>query len=252
MLKLYFRSLLIGGFIFFFVAPFVHGAYAAVLKFNPTSTTVNNGDTFQVEIQIDSSTEQVAGTDVYVIYDATSIAPQSVGSGTHFPIVTNNIGTGKVSISAVVDNPSDYKTGIGSIANITFKTLKGGSGTITFACDLAQAETSKIYKNDLSATNIIDCGGLNSYTYSVNGGTSTGGTTTGGGTIATGGTGTTTTGTGTNGTYTSSTGGTYYTSTGGTPKQLPQSGILEDVAKFSVPGVLLIVVGVGLRLLVLL
>ena len=200
--------LLILSYLVFFLSGLVFGQVnAATLKFDKTAVTVNANETFQIAVIVDSGTEQISSTDAYVLYDATLLEAQSVAAGSFFPTVTNNITSGKVYIAAFVDDPATYKTDSGTIATITFKTLKNGSGNLTFDCP----NGSKIVKNDLNATNIIEC--------SQNGTSS----------VSVGGAGT---------------GATTYP----TPSVLPQTGIFANIAKAAIPGMILIMLGGMLRL----
>lgn len=201
---------------------------AAILKFDPTASSTTVGGTVTPKVNVSSGDVQIAGTDIYILYDPAFLEPQSVTAGTHFPIVTNNITSGKVYISAVVDNSSQYKTGEGTAANVTFKALKEGTTTLTYYCDLTKNDTSKIVKNDINATNVIECAGNGTHTVTIGNGTTSG-----------------VNPTAIPGTTTS--GGTTYTSTQNV-NQLPQSGVYENVVMFAVPGLILFALGAAARL----
>ena len=207
-------------------------SYAATLRFDPTTVTVGQGNTFDVDIVVDAETDEISGTDVYILYDDTLVEPTAVTEGNYFPVVSNTIDSEKIYINGLVQNATEFKTGSGVLATVSFTMLTGSSGTLQFYCDLTQPDTSKIVKNDVNATNVITCANLN--LFSINGGTttqnstptptalpSTGGTTT---------TGTTTT--------------TVATTT------LPQSGMFDNVIKYSVPGVVLLAIGVLIKVLI--
>jgi hypothetical protein len=57
-----------------------------------------------------------------------------VAAGDYFTTVTNNIASGKIFIAGYVGSSTPYKTGSGTLASITFKALKSGTGTLTFDC----------------------------------------------------------------------------------------------------------------------
>jgi len=65
----------------------------------------------------------------------------------------------------MVDDPASSKTGSGTVATITFKGLKNGSGAISFDCT-----SSKVIKDDINATNIMDCNANGSLTVTVGSG----------------------------------------------------------------------------------
>ena len=90
------------------------------------------------------------------MYDPAYLEASSVAAGTYFPAVTNNITAGKVSITGLIVDPGTYKTGAGVVATITFKSLKNGVTNVTFDCRADVSNSSKIIKNDVNATNVID------------------------------------------------------------------------------------------------
>ncbi|OGK38430.1 hypothetical protein A3F03_02650 [Candidatus Roizmanbacteria bacterium RIFCSPHIGHO2_12_FULL_41_11] len=188
---------------------------AAVLQFDPVSSNAAVAGTFDVKINVDAKTDSIAGSDIYIIYDPTLVEPQAVNYGTFFPIASNNITSGKIYISAVVEDSTQYKTGSGTVATVTFKGLQVGSGTLRFDCDLTRSDASKIVKNDLNATNVIECGSLGTFSITVGG----------------------------------AAGSTALTSSSNTTtsSNLPQSGVIENVLRFSLPAILLLSVGLILK-----
>ncbi len=204
-------------FIFLFLA--VVSASAATLNFNPNSVNTQQDGTFSVDVVVDAGTEQVTGTDVYVIYDPQYLQLQTVTAGSFFPKSDNMPSTGKLYVWGVIENQGEYKTGQGVLSTLTFKTVKGGNTTVTFQCNTANTETSKILKNDINATNVINCGGNGTLTINS-------------------------TGSGTTNNSSST------TSTTTTVTTLPQSGVYENVMRFAVPGLILMFMGVALRLVI--
>jgi hypothetical protein len=207
-------------------------AEAAVLKFDPKSVTVTNGNTFEVDVIVDAEGEQISGTDAYILYDSTLLktSTNQISPGTYFPVVSSTVDTEKIYINGVVTDPTDFKTGSGVLATITFTMLRDGNGALQFYCDTSQPDTSKIVKNDVDATNVIKCANLS--IFSINGGTSTpqDGTTL----PATGGT----------------SGGIKQTTQYVQPTALPQSGVFENVVSVAVPGAIMLVLGVLLKLFI--
>ncbi len=89
-------------------------------------------------------------------------------------------------------------------------TFKGkADGTATISYDCS---SSKIIKNDINATNVLKCTKNGKATITIGAG---------------------------------STASTPYP----TPSSLPQSGVFENVVKFAVPGMMLLLIGAGMRLL---
>jgi len=183
---------------------------AASLMFDPESSDIEEGETFSVDITIDAETKQVAGTDIYITYDSSIVSLQSVTGGDYFPLVSNIPTADKLYISGVIANQGEYKTGTGTVATLVFKGDAEGTTNLEFTCDLTQTETSKINQNDINASNIIDCSTLTPHTVTVGGG------------------------------------GTSATTT---PTSLPASGIYDDMVRYTALGGVLLVAGLGLRLL---
>lgn len=213
-----FRSMLISTFVYLFLSAV--GAHAATLNFNPSSISTQQNATFTVDVIVDAGTEQITGTDVYVIYDPQYLELQTVTAGSFFPKSDNMPSSGKLYVWGVIENQGEYKSGQGTLATLTFKTLKGGDTSVRYECNLSNTETSKILKNDINATNIINCGGNGTLLITS---------------PATGSSGTST-----------NTG----TSTTTTVTTLPQSGVYENVMMFSAAGITLLLIGAALRLAV--
>lgn len=214
----------------FLITPLlVHGVYAATLEFNPTSTTVDKQGTFDVDIMVDSGSDEISGTDAYILYDSSVLQPQSVQEGTHFPNVTNTITSDKVSISGVITDPTDFRTGEGKLATITFQAVQAGTTDLEIYCDLSANDTSKIVKSDINATNIIECNALQDFTATINEGSPTATPVPTSGPTAT----------------------PVPTSTYNNPTALPEAGIVDNIAKYTIPGVVLLMLGGVIRFVVL-
>ncbi|MCL4364669.1 cohesin domain-containing protein [Patescibacteria group bacterium] len=193
---------------FVFVPLMSREILAASLSFDQTTVSVSNGGTFQIAVKLDPSPDSVSSSDIYVNYDATALKATAVSAGTLFPTVTNDISTsGKVYIAGLVNDTASSVSSAGTVATITFQALKESTVTLTFDC-----ASSKVVKNDVNATNVLNC--------------------------SSNGTSSVTIGTGSSGT-------TNPTPTSGT---LPQSGVFDNVVKFAVPGAILLFLGSALRL----
>ena len=199
----------LSAFLFLFVGAV--SAAAATLNFNPNSVDTQQDGTFSVDVMVDAGTEQVTGTDVYVLYDPQYLQLQTVTAGSLFPKSDNMPSSGKLYVWGVIENQGDYKTGQGVLSTLTFKVIKGGNTAVTFECNTSATETSKVLKNDINATNVINCAGNGSL--QVN----------------------------------SPTTGSSTTSTTTTPATLPQSGVYENVLMYSASGLLLLFIGAALR-----
>ncbi len=195
---------------FFLSASVLGQIYAAFLKFDKDTVTLNLGDTFDIQVMVDAGSEQISSIDAYVIYDPSLLEAQAITQADFFPTVVNNITSGRLYIAGLVDDPATYKTASGGVATITFKSLSEGAGTLTYDCQPGVYNSSKIIKNDLNATNIIDC--------SQNGSTSV---------LV----------------------GTGLTGKVATPSGLPKAGVFENFSKVAIPGAILLFISGALRLM---
>lgn len=204
------------------LAATAQGAQAAgFLKFNQSTYTVAAGNTIQVQVIVDPGTDQIAGTDAYVTYDPSKLQAMTVTAGTYFPSVSNNIASGKVSIWGVTE-PASPKSGVGTIATVTFRALTNATDTLQYFCNASASNSSKIVKSDINATNIIDCTLNQTASVSISGSS-------GSGTVPT---------------------PTPATGTGATPTpgQLPQSGGFDNLGPMGMGGAVFLIAGAVIRL----
>ncbi len=195
--------------LFFLIVPVVFGKVAAAtLKFDKTSYTVAVNGTFQVQVMVDPGSDQLNSVDAYILYDSNVLKVQSVANGTLFPNVNPDTSTaGTVYIAGYVSNPASSISTGGTIATITFQGLTDGTATLTFDCS-----TSKIVKDDINATNVMQCSQNGQATVTVGAG----------GPAAT---------------------------AAPTPSVLPRTGIIDNVVKLAVPGTILLFLGYAARLI---
>ena len=210
-------------FLAFFMLPTTVGA--ATLQLDPTSVKCTVSGTCTVDVVLDAGSDQILATDARLTYDSSVVDVTAIADGTYLTIGKKDFATaGEIYIAGIVDDPAQYKTGSGTLATITFTGKKDGTTTLSFVCKPGETATdSNIAKNDLNATDIIQCSDNGSSTISVGKGT-----------------GTTTTTTSTTSTTSSST---------TTPTTLPRSGILDELLKFAVPGSIMLILGIGLKFL---
>lgn len=201
----------------------VSSVEAAALKFDQGTVTVAPGSTFTLNAVIDAGSDQITSTDMWILYDSTLLEAQSASAAAYFPAVTNNITAGKIYIAGLVTDPGTYKTGVGNVATITFKGLKNGQATLTYDCRADVSNSSKVIKNAVDPTNVINC---------AQNGTS----------IVTIGTGA--------GALTPTTfvpTSVYRPQT--QPTALPQTGIMDEMPKLFIAGGICVMVGVMMRVL---
>ncbi|OGK21538.1 hypothetical protein A3C23_04850 [Candidatus Roizmanbacteria bacterium RIFCSPHIGHO2_02_FULL_37_13b] len=198
---------------------------AGFLEFSKPIINVKVGEQFTIDVNIDAESDQVLSTDVRVIYDPKLLQIVDIKAGNYFPSAPklDFSQSGKIYIAALVENPGDYQSGAGTVATITVKALANGTGTLTFVCEDRQtAQDSNIAKNDLNATDVIACSQNGDSDIKIGSGS---------------------TGTG------SGTSGSSSTTRTSSPSSLPKSGIVDDFFKVAIPGIFLLAIGVGIRLL---
>jgi len=198
--------------IFFLSSPLLFNpAWAGFFKFDKTTVSVANGETFQIAVTVDPGSDALNSVDAYVTFDSTVLKATAVTAGSLFPTVSNDISTsGKVYIAGMVNDPASSISAAGTLATITFQGLKDGSVTLAFDCN-----TSKIIKNDINASNVISCSQNGSAAVTI--------------------------GSGANPTAAP-------VANTGVASELPKSGIFDNVLKFAIPGMILLILGSVLRL----
>lgn len=112
-------------------------AVAATLQIIPSSATVNVGDILNVQIVVDSQGQSIDGVDINALhYDPSLLQIQDSGNqitptALFDQVLLNTVDSslGNIIYSAIANNAI---TGIGAIANITFKALSAGTANLIF------------------------------------------------------------------------------------------------------------------------
>lgn len=109
------------------------GAQGVNLSLTPTTTTVNVGDNYTVDVYIDSKGYSVTGADLKINFNNSVSQLTSVQVGTFLPVVfkpgvvSGNMG--QIVLGCDVTQP---KVGTGILARLNFKATSAGSNQITF------------------------------------------------------------------------------------------------------------------------
>ena len=209
---------------------------AASLQFDPSSASCEIDATCTIKLVIDAGGDEILATDARIAYDSSVVSVQSITNGDFLTIGKKDFAkNGEIYIAGIVNDPADFKTGSGTLATIVFLGKADGKTTLSFTCKPGETATdSNVAKNDLNATDIIQC---SDNTTSVL-------------TIGTGiGSGPTATPTGTQ-TDTDTDTDETDTTTDETTTQLPKTGVLEELLKYVVPGGILLLFGIAVRLLI--
>lgn len=195
-------------FSFLFVLPFVWRIEAAYLNFDKSTVSVAVGGTFQIAVNIDPASENMNSADIYVSYDSTVLKATDVAAGSLFPYVSNDIATSGKVYIAGM--VTDPASSISTSGTVATITFQGlKDGNSTLSFS---CDTSKIIKNDVDASNILVCSSNGTSAVTVGNGSSN------------------------------------PNPTAVPPNQLPESGIFDNVVKYSIPGIMLLMLGSMLRL----
>ncbi len=198
---------------YFFLGGQIQKTEAAYFQFEPSSTTVKTGETVSIKVNIDAGSDELNGADARILYNSNFLKVQSVTAGSYFPTVTDNTTTpGKLHIAGIVDNPGSSSSGKGTLATIVFQALSDSVATLTIDCP-----NSRIVKNDINATDILECSRNNQATITI----------------------------GTGATSSNS------NSSSPTPSVLPKSGVFDNLVNLAIPGMILFFLGVAMRLFLL-
>ena len=107
------------------------GQYVAVNFSAPTSATVSQQ--FAVNVVLDTSTKQVSAVELHINFPADKLQALSIVKGDFLSDVLQNGAIGAGTASITIGSGTTPKTGIGTIAVITFKALTAGVATLSFA-----------------------------------------------------------------------------------------------------------------------
>lgn len=108
-------------------------APASTLSFSPSQKTVKAGDTFPLNILIDTAENSVVTASLYITYDATKLSVVSLTNAVNFPniLTSADITTpGKASIAVSTQSYNQPYHGSATVAVITFKALASTTSSI--------------------------------------------------------------------------------------------------------------------------
>ncbi len=151
---------LLSFFVFLFLTTSQVYAVPATLSFDPSDIKIKNGQEIQVNINMFTGNEAVASTDIMINYDKSLLEPipNSTKNGTIFQTIdTKIISPGKLYIYGVQENKNEFVKAQGTVATVSFKTLKAGTTQLSFDCNPVIKNTSQIIKGSDSFQNIISC-----------------------------------------------------------------------------------------------
>jgi hypothetical protein len=127
----------------------VKNIYAQVpsLSFSPLEILVDQGDTFTIEIVVDTAGEDVGGVGAKLAYDPSKISVLSVEQGSIFseyPALTSDDVRGKIYVSGIVSSANDLYVGRGVLATIEMLAKSEGSTFMIFEYEEGSTRDSNI------------------------------------------------------------------------------------------------------------
>lgn len=100
-------------------------APATTLTLAPATVTKKVGDTFSLEVRIDTAENQVLAAELYLVFDPEKLEAQSITNGALFPNILSSgvVDRGTASITVGANSNASPVTGVGTAAVIRLKTL---------------------------------------------------------------------------------------------------------------------------------
>lgn len=100
-------------------------APATTLTVMPATSAKKVGDTFSIEITIDTGENQVVAAELHLSYDPTKLEAQTITNGPLFPniLASGTIGAGETSVTVGAQDAKQPVKGIGAVAVVRFKAI---------------------------------------------------------------------------------------------------------------------------------
>ncbi|KKR33166.1 MAG: hypothetical protein UT63_C0022G0009 [Candidatus Gottesmanbacteria bacterium GW2011_GWC2_39_8] len=163
-------------FLFFFL--FLHfnfyilhsQVYAQTLSFDPSTKTVNAGDTLTISVNVDTGSKNTTGADALVSFDNSILEYSDVTAGTFYATGYKSlISPGKLLLGMSQTDVTSPKTGTGLLGSIIFRAKSAGTASLSFVCSTGKADSNIISSTDSS--DVIDCSKIVAASYTVGTGT---------------------------------------------------------------------------------
>lgn len=131
------------------------------LKLLPSSTSINVGETFPVDIVLETESSSVLSIDAYIKYDPTLLEVISSGSpdiknGTLFETTGSRFINGDTFYVFAINKTAPV-TRSDTVATMYFRAKKTGSADISALCSTGDSQSSQIILNANTLDNVIDC-----------------------------------------------------------------------------------------------
>ena len=150
------------------VASRVWAINKAFFSFSPPDTLPKVGETFNIDINLNTDEANIKSADAVLTFDPVKLAVVTLTPGAIFDSYpTKNFDTlGNIKLSGAMTSTTASFSGIGKFGTITFKGVSSGTTTISFSCtpgETTESNVRQIYTN----TDIIDCGKLSPSALSI-------------------------------------------------------------------------------------
>lgn len=161
--------------VFLFFALSVKSVEAAYFSVSPVTTTVSSGQTFAVDINLNTENVSVSGCDVVMTFNPSMIKVQNVSFGSSPIFSTTNTSTpdnvgGKLTINSSVISSAFAFSGSGKLATITFSAEGAGTSLFSFSCTAGSRTETNVW--DTQVQDVVNCGSNVGGSYTVTGGSS--------------------------------------------------------------------------------
>ncbi|MBU1327212.1 hypothetical protein KKB64_05095 [Patescibacteria group bacterium] len=142
-------------------------APATTLSFLPAQVTKNVGDTFSLEVHIETAGNQVVAAELHVSFDPTVLSVQTITNGPLFPniLASGTTGQGTAGITVGATNTMSPVSGSGTAAVITFQAAAKTSSPVlvkfdstTFVGALGEGSTNVLVGTTNATVTIQDSG----------------------------------------------------------------------------------------------
>lgn len=147
--------------LFFVLSATFAGSVSAAPKiyFDPANKSTPKDEEFTIDLKIDTDSKKASGSDATILYADSDLSVKTVTNGGFFTDFSMAQSSGKLEIHAYFSSTFSSTAGSGTVARITFKTLRdSGNGNVTMQCSGGGNDTG-IW--DENVNNILDCGSLN-------------------------------------------------------------------------------------------
>lgn len=206
---------------FLYIAPTWGDAFAATLKFDPSTISTNAGEPLKLDVVVDTEDKEILGVDALIEYNASICEIESITDGDFLEVGIKEFSQpGKIYIAGVVSSPGESVTGKGVLATIQCKAKSAGTTKFTYVCETGETNESNISEKSTDAPDLIQCA-LN------------------GEAVVTVGAGPTK----------KPSKSTTATDSAKKPSELPRTGVVEDFAMYAMLGIVFMMVGIGAKAL---